>query len=171
VTGAGPIGLLAALLGRQRGLEVHVLDVTATGVKPRLVHDLGATYHCKGVAAIGIAPDIVLECTGVAGVLVDVLPIAAPDGVVCLTGVSSGGHRLSLDVGLVNRDLVLHNAVVFGSVNANRAHYQAAADALARADRAWLQRLVTRRVPLARWSEALARQPDDVKVVIDMEQG
>jgi glucose 1-dehydrogenase len=61
--------------------------------------------------------------------------------------------------------------VVFGSVNANRAHYQAAADALARADRAWLQRLVTRRVPLARWSEALARQPDDVKVVIDMEQG
>src|SRR4051794_23444875 len=26
VTGAGPIGLLAALLGTQRGLEVHVLD-------------------------------------------------------------------------------------------------------------------------------------------------
>jgi 2-polyprenyl-6-methoxyphenol hydroxylase-like FAD-dependent oxidoreductase len=27
VTGAGPIGLLAALLGVQRGLEVHVLDL------------------------------------------------------------------------------------------------------------------------------------------------
>ena len=26
VTGAGPIGLLAALIGAQRGLEVHVLD-------------------------------------------------------------------------------------------------------------------------------------------------
>ena len=26
VTGAGPIGLLAALMGQQRGLDVHVLD-------------------------------------------------------------------------------------------------------------------------------------------------
>src|SRR4051812_147245 len=34
VTGAGPIGLLAALLGVQRGLEVHVLDVVDEGVKP-----------------------------------------------------------------------------------------------------------------------------------------
>src|SRR5437870_11393384 len=34
VTGAGPIGLLAALMGRQRGLEVHVLDRVAGGVKP-----------------------------------------------------------------------------------------------------------------------------------------
>ena len=26
VTGAGPVGLLAALMGAQRGLEMHVLD-------------------------------------------------------------------------------------------------------------------------------------------------
>ena len=31
VTGAGPVGLLAALMGAQRGLEVHVLDRTRTG--------------------------------------------------------------------------------------------------------------------------------------------
>ena len=37
VTGAGPIGLLAALLGKQRGLEVHVLDRVETGSKPDLV--------------------------------------------------------------------------------------------------------------------------------------
>ena len=35
VTGAGPIGLLAALLGAQRGLEVHVLDRNTDGPKPR----------------------------------------------------------------------------------------------------------------------------------------
>jgi threonine dehydrogenase-like Zn-dependent dehydrogenase len=34
VTGAGPIGLLAALLGVQRGLEVHVLDRGADGREP-----------------------------------------------------------------------------------------------------------------------------------------
>jgi D-arabinose 1-dehydrogenase-like Zn-dependent alcohol dehydrogenase len=51
VTGAGPIGLLAALIGVQRGLDVHVLDRVETGPKPELVRALGATYH-SGTAAI-----------------------------------------------------------------------------------------------------------------------
>jgi threonine dehydrogenase-like Zn-dependent dehydrogenase len=167
VTGAGPIGLLAALLGRQRDLDVHVLDRKTTGPKPGLVHDLGATFHGGQLDDLGFAPDIVIECTGAASVLVEVLGISAPDGIVCLAGVSSGGHKLPIDVGLVNRDLVLRNTVVFGSVNANRAHYEAAAAALARADPDWLARLITRRVPLSRWNEALQRRDDDVKVVID----
>ena len=32
----------------------------------------------------------------------------------------------------------------------------------------WLSGLITRRVPLARWMDALARQPDDIKVVVDL---
>lgn len=167
VTGAGPIGLLAALLGRQRGLEVHVLDQVTSGPKPALVRDLGATYHSGDIKALGFAPDIVVECTGAAAVLVDVMELAAPDGVVCLAGVSSGGHSIPLDIGLINRDLVLRNTVVFGSVNANRQHYEAAASALSRADKSWLARLITRRVPLADWETALKRAPDDVKVVVD----
>ena len=45
VTGAGPIGLLAALLAAQRGYEVHVLDRVTEGPKPELVRRLGGTYH------------------------------------------------------------------------------------------------------------------------------
>ena len=52
VTGAGPIGLLAALLGAQRDLEVHVVDRVEEGPKPDLARDLGATYHID----IGNAP-------------------------------------------------------------------------------------------------------------------
>jgi D-arabinose 1-dehydrogenase-like Zn-dependent alcohol dehydrogenase len=37
VTGAGPIGLLASLMGRQRGLAVHVYDRASSGPKPELV--------------------------------------------------------------------------------------------------------------------------------------
>jgi threonine dehydrogenase-like Zn-dependent dehydrogenase len=62
---------------------------------------------------------------------------------------------------------VLENDVVFGSVNANRRHYQAAAEALAQADKDWLSRLITRRVPLDRWQEAFEQREDDVKVVLD----
>ena len=65
--------------------------------------------------------------------------------------------------------MVLDNDVVFGSVNANRRHYEMAADALARADKDWLARMITRRVPLARWSEALERRPGDIKVIIEFQ--
>jgi threonine dehydrogenase-like Zn-dependent dehydrogenase len=165
ITGAGPIGLLAAMLGAQQGLAIHILDHNAGGLKPELVRALGGTYHTE--LASDFHPDVVIECTGASSVVLDVLDRAAPDGVVCLAGVSSGGHKLPLDVGELNRNMVLENHVVFGSVNANRRHYAAAADALAKVDSKWLERLITRRVPLARWQEAFERRPDDIKVVLD----
>jgi threonine dehydrogenase-like Zn-dependent dehydrogenase len=73
-----------------------------------------------------------------------------------------------VDAAVLNRTLVLDNQTVVGSVNANRRHYETAAEALAAAPRPWLERLVTRRVPLAQWSDALDRHPDDVKVVIEV---
>jgi threonine dehydrogenase-like Zn-dependent dehydrogenase len=168
VTGAGPIGLLAALLAQQRGYDVHVLDRATDGPKPQLVADVGATYHATGVLEVEPAPDIIIEATGASEVVLDAMSHTGANGIVCLTGISSGGHSISLDAGLLNRSLVLENDVVFGSVNANLRHYEAAADALARADRAWLERLITRRVPLDRWHEALEREPHDIKVVVEL---
>ena len=66
-----------------------------------------------------------------------------PNGITCLTGVSSPGRRRSVDLGSLNRELVLENNLVFGSVNANRSHWEAAARALGSADGDWLRRLVT----------------------------
>lgn len=165
VTGAGPVGLLAALLGVQRGLEVHVLDRVPDGPKPQLVADLGATYHGTDVGGLDLDADVVVECTGVPAVVAGVLGRTARNGIVCLAGVSAPG-RISLDLGALNREWVLENDVVFGSVNANRRHYELAAQALAAADRGWLGRLVTRRVPVERYEQALSLQPDDVKTVL-----
>jgi threonine dehydrogenase-like Zn-dependent dehydrogenase len=170
VTGAGPIGLLAALLAVQRGLDTHVLDQVTDGLKPQLVADLGATYHHGALGDIGVTPDIVLECTGVAQLVLDAMLHNTPDGIICLTGVSSGGREFNVDAGLLNRAMVLQNDVVFGSVNANRTHYEAGAAALAAADPTWLRRLITRTVPLDQWREAYTRQPDDVKTVLSFSQ-
>jgi glucose 1-dehydrogenase len=168
IVGAGPIGLLAALLAVQRGLEVHVLDRVTTGFKPDLVADLGATYHTGTLSEAVPNADVVVECTGAGELVIDAIAKAGPDGIVCLTDVSTAGRTLTIDAGALNRELVLENGVVFGTVNANRRHYQAAATALAKADQPWLERLITRRVPLSRWSEALQRRPDDVKAVVDL---
>jgi threonine dehydrogenase-like Zn-dependent dehydrogenase len=166
VTGAGPIGLLAALLGVQRGLRVDVLDRNTEGPKPALVRALGAGYHVGPVDELCRGADIVLECTGATSLFFDVIEAARPSGIVCLTGVSSGGRMVPVDAGALNRELVLENNVVFGTVNANRAHYEQAADALGKADRAWLSRVITRRLPLERWEAALKREPSDVKRIL-----
>src|SRR5512137_639648 len=87
VTGAGPIGLLAALIGKRRGLEVHVLDRVAAGPKPEIVRALGATYHTGTVAGVGFQPDVIVECTGVGQVIADAIKAVGSGGIVCLTGV------------------------------------------------------------------------------------
>ena len=63
--------------------------------------------------------------------------------------------------------MVLDNDTVFGTVNANRRHYEDAVAALKRADQAWLSRLITRRVPPEQWTLSLQPEPDDIKVVVD----
>jgi threonine dehydrogenase-like Zn-dependent dehydrogenase len=168
ITGAGPIGLLAALMGIQLGLEIHVIDQMQSGLKPDLVRALGAEYHTGAVVDACSDPDAIIECTGVSELVLDAMEHVGPNGVVCLTGVSSGGRTVSVDEGSLNRTMVLSNEAVVGSVNANRRHYEAGADALAKADRDWLAKLVSRKVPLDQWQQALERQPDDVKVVVEV---
>src|SRR5918997_2240299 len=158
VTGAGPIGLLAALMGVQRGLETHVLDRATEGVKPETVAALGAEYHTADVTEVAEAcsPDVVVECTGVAELVAGAMRHTAPGAVVCLTGVSAS-RSLSVDMGALNNELVLENDVVFGSVNANRRHFEQAVEALRDADHDWLRRMITRTVPFERWQEGLEK--------------
>ena len=165
VTGAGPIGLFAAMLGVQRGLEVHVLDRVTEGPKPALAGDLGAEYHAD-IEEAATPFDVVIECTGVGELVFHAIEHTAPGGVICLTGIASSRRRIPFDPSAVNKELVLNNTVIVGSVNAGARHYEQAERALAAADRRWLERVVTRRVPLDRWSEALERRPGDVKTVI-----
>jgi threonine dehydrogenase-like Zn-dependent dehydrogenase len=168
ITGAGPIGLLAALLGVQRGLDVHVLDQVTSGAKPDLVAALGATYHHGDVADLGLAPDVAVECTGVGSVAFGVARASAPGSVICLAGLSAGHGTAPVDLDTLAKDLVMANTVLFGTVNAALRNYAQAAEALAAADQAWLERLITRRVPLSSWPDALDRRADDVKVVVDL---
>lgn len=171
VTGAGPIGLLAALLGVQRGLDVHVLDRIETGPKPELVADLGATYHTGSVPEVAekVSLDIVVESTGAGRLVIDAATNQSAAAVVCLLGISSAGPRLPVDAGSLNREIVLENDVLFGSVNANRRHYELAARSLTQADPSWLERLITRRLPLDRAPEVFDESGEDqVKVVIDL---
>ena len=163
VTGAGPVGLMAALMGVQRGLEVHLLDHNDQGAKPRLSRALGAQYT---IDFPSLEFDLVIECTGSAEIVAQALQRSAPGGIVCLTGLSGSRHGPSIDIAALNQSMVLENRVLFGTVNANLRHYRAAADALAQAERAWLEQIITRRVALGQWQEAYEKRRGDVKTVL-----
>jgi threonine dehydrogenase-like Zn-dependent dehydrogenase len=166
VTGAGPIGLLAALVARQHGPEIHVLDRVESGPKPELVRALGATYHAGTVADVGFEPGVIVECTGVGAVIADSIRYVGAGGIVCLTGTGSGGPLGALPMADLATEVVLRTNVVIGSVNANKRHWYKAGEVLARADRTWLARLVTRRERPEEFMRALQRDQEDIKVVV-----
>ena len=167
VTGAGPVGLLAALIGAQRGLEVHVLDRHEHRPKRAMVERLGGIYHVDTLANLRFKPDVLMECSGAPSAVRDVLGNTAASGIVCLVGVTEPGHDFEIDVGALNRTMVLDNNTVFGTVNANKLHYEMAGEALRKAERSWLDTMITRREPVEHWTRSLQRQPDDIKVIVE----
>lgn len=167
VTGAGPIGLLAALLGVQRGLEVTVLDRVDTGSKPALVRALGARY-ITDLDQQRDDVDVAIECTGAGALVLQAARLLGQSGVLCLTGISSATREIPVGAAELNRELVMENSAIVGSVNAARRHYVDGLDALAAADKDWLGGLLTRRVAMSEWTTALDRGQGDVKVVVDL---
>jgi len=162
ITGAGPIGLLAALFAKMFHLDVHVLDRAESGLKPELVRELGATYHNGSVLDIGFMPDVIIECTGVGRVISESIQQIGANGIVCLVGIGHGDSAISTSIADVASAAVLRNNVIFGSVNANKRHWYKAAQLLSRADRSWLTKLITRVEQPENFMSAFNRKPDDI---------
>ena len=170
ITGAGPVGLLAALFAKLFGLEVHVLDRVVGGPKADLVHELGGTYHSGSVKDLDFEPDTIIECTGVGQVIGESIQKIGANGIVCLAGIGHGGASTSATIADVASSAVLRNNVIVGSVNANKRHWYRASQYLARADRNWLAKLITRVEKPENFMNALQRTPDDIKVVIQFSE-
>jgi glucose 1-dehydrogenase len=175
VLGAGPIGLLGAALTRSLGLETTVWSKGVGPVREAWLKRIGASALDADAHPLTELPerlgslDLLLECTGAGPVVVGALLAVGTNGVLCLLGVSGGDRTIELPVDRWNLRAVLNNQVVLGSVNANRRDFEAGARHLAAWSRRWpglLEALVTREVPPAQFSEAVARRPEDIKTVV-----
>ncbi len=79
-------------------------------------------------------------------------------------------HRRE-EVSHLNLEMVLENKVTFGTVNANRRHFESGVTHMQAIDGRWpglLERMVTRRLPLARFGPGDLEHPGDLKVVVDV---
>ena len=101
----------------------------------------------------------------------DSIDMVAPSGVVCLTGVSGGSRKLEVSADHLNLEMVLSNKVVFGTVNANRRHFELGVRHLLEIEARWpglLSRMITRRLPLTEFARAFERSPDHVKSIVEI---
>jgi L-iditol 2-dehydrogenase len=137
VTGAGPVGLLAA----QSALALGAAEVTVSDVNPArlaLARELGATgvHDARtGPPAPDREPDVLLECSGHAAATAAAIRTVARAGRVVLVGM--GADELALPLSRVQeRELVVTGTFRY-------AHTWPAAIALASSGRIALDRLVT----------------------------
>jgi L-iditol 2-dehydrogenase len=160
VTGAGPVGLVAA----QTALALGAAEVVVTDVNPHrleLARDLGATQvvdvRTSSLAEHDLAPDVLLECSGHPSAAGQAIPCLARAGRVVLVGM--GGDEVVLPLSRIQE----HELVVTGTFR--YAHTWPAAIALAASRRVELDRLVTGHYGLDQVAEALTAPRTDPKAV------
>ena len=178
VLGAGPVGLLGAMALVRSGFDTTVYS-RASGPhdKPGLVASFGATYVAAETADLDALAsrigniDLVYEATGAAGVSFRMMERLGVNGVFVFTGVPGRKAPIQLDADLIMRRLVLANQVVFGTVNAGRADYEAAIRDLGAFTQAWpdaVRRLITDRHPIDAAVPVLLGTPGGIKNVITL---
>ena len=176
VLGAGPVGLLGAMLLVRAGFETFVYSrAQAPHPKAALAEAVGATYiSSTDVSAEQLAAkigkiDVVYEAAGVSQLAFDVMQQLGPHGIFVLTGVP--GHEPAREVALARMmsHLVMWNQVLFGTVNASSEAFSEAISDLAIFQQQWpeaLSAMITGRYPLEQFQTLLLGQAEGIKNVL-----
>ena len=178
VLGAGSLGLLATVLLRVQNFNTYTLDIVPkSSLKGQLVEAIGATYLDGSNSPIAEISgqignlDIIVEATGNSTVAFQAMSALGTNGVLCLMGVSTGEKPLEICADCLNMQMVLGNKMIFGTVSSNRKHFEKAVQLLDEIERSWpgwLSRLITRRLNLSNFQDALKPAPDGIKTVMKL---
>ena len=153
VMGAGPIGLLATLGLRLRGIDVSVFARTRKpNPKAELVEAIGARYLSTQDISVAEAAkqfgplDLIFEATGFSSVVFEAAHALAKNGVLVLSSITGGSRKVEIESDRLNLEFVLGNKVMFGTVNAHRGYFELGIADFAQAEAAypgWLSQLLT----------------------------
>jgi threonine dehydrogenase-like Zn-dependent dehydrogenase len=141
VLGAGQIGLLATMMLRLRGLEVHTLARgPAPNRKSEIVEAYGGHYVSTQLTSMAELaqsvgkPDLILEATGNSALAFQAMEVLNLNGALLWTSITGGDRAVSVPADKLNLQWVLGNKLLVGSVNGNRHHFAAGIQALAQAE-------------------------------------
>jgi threonine dehydrogenase-like Zn-dependent dehydrogenase len=179
VLGAGAVGLLGAVALCHRGITTYVYDrAPAPNAKSQLVEAIGGTYlsedNTEQLAALVGRVDIVYEAAGNSSLAFQAMKALAPNSIFIFTGVSALGAPREVDTDALMRNVVLKNQVILGTVNAGKADYLSAIQALDRITQRWpaaVRALITGRYPLDAYRDLLLGQVGGIKNVLTLANG
>ncbi len=179
VMGAGPVGILGAAALRMRGYSVIVASLEAEGGrKEKLLAEVGIRYVCINTTPLTELTrnheeqDIVIDASGSELAVPAAIEALAPGGICILASVTRGSSPITLDIATVNRNIVLGNRVILGTVKAGRRHFEMAVrdiETIESRQPGCLANLITRRLPFDQALFAMNRTSDEIKTVIRME--
>ena len=176
VLGAGPVGLLGAMVLVETGFTTYVYSrEPAGGQKAKIVESIGGHYisaadtEVAGLPKISGEIDLVYEACGASTLAFEVLGLLAANAAFVFTGVPGRKAPIRFDASGLMRNLVLKNQIVFGTVNAGPLAFQAAIADLQRFRDRWpesLAHLITGRFHAERHQEILQGDMPGIKNVI-----
>jgi threonine dehydrogenase-like Zn-dependent dehydrogenase len=178
VLGAGAIGLLATFVLSLKGVSIWCLARgSPNDIQQEIFSKLGVRYvntednTIHDLQSKGRRFDIIIEATGFSPLAFDALEVLKTNGIMCRTGISGGDRVINIHADKINLEMVLGNKVVFGSVNANRSHFEQGLRDLEVFEKRWpglLKKLITRRVNFLEFKEALEKKATDIKVIVEL---
>jgi len=158
VLGTGSVGLLTAMALRLRGYEVHGFgkDKRSGYFNADLLEEIGVSYDSTMETTVAATTekygeyDLIFECTGYSPIIFDAMQSLNENGVLILASVT-GGERKTDQVpsDKINQQFVLGNRVMFGTVNANREHFELGVKDLALCEAmfaGWLSKMMTHKI-------------------------
>lgn len=179
VLGAGPVGLLGAMLLRTAGFETYVYSrEPLNSLKGHIVESIGATYVSGASETIEQLAkhvgniDVVYEAAGASAVCFELMKYLGINGLFIFTGVPGRKAPVQVDTDLIMRNLVLKNQVVFGTVNAGSEAYENAIRDLSQFMARWpdaVRALITGRYPIERYAELLQGPTSGIKNVFTLD--
>ena len=182
VLGPGPIGLLASMVLRLRGLEVCTFGLTSPPYyNSDLLQAIGVCYHSTKDITLAAASrehgpfDLIFEATGYSPIVFEAMNILGKNGVLILSSVTGGGRTVEVPADRINLGFVLGNKVMVGTVSSSSEHFEAGVKDLAQCElqwSGWLSRLLTHEISgLEEYGEItrlLTEAKDAVKVVVEV---
>lgn len=180
VVGLGPIGLLACVILRLKGMKVYGQDIVPSdSIRAKIVEEIGGTYidgrtlKYKDMPAKLGQIDLIIEAAGIAQISFHLLEALGVDGGIVFTGVPDPHGAVTVPGGCLIHDLVLKNQVMLGSVNAAKKHWDLAIRDLEQANEKWgsaISKLISSRVPCDRFHQAISEDSkEEIKRVLTWE--
>lgn len=173
VLGAGPVGLLGAMVLVRAGFETSVYSrVGDVSERVRVAERIG----CEFIAAEDHPPgslerrlgevDVILEAVGASQLAFDVLELLRANAIFIFTGVPGRKTKAMVNTDVIMRNLVLKNQALVGTVNAAPEDFEGAICALEDFEKRWpgvTESIKTHSIDLEKVPDALLKHKKGIK--------